>query len=143
MGGTCCSRPAPVTATPIEQTAITLSVPFRPNGAAAISQPCPIKARRYDGLFDGKPVTGTARFAVENGICSATISVTKTMAEWFNVPAQKDAVSLKIISFNTRGAFGRAALVTPYGAHDLRPSGAGKEYIVRFSDTRSLSVSFR
>lgn len=129
--------------TSIEQTAITLSVPFRPSRAAAITRPCPIKATRYDGSFDGKPVTGTARFAVEDGICSATISVTKSMADWFNGPAQKDAESLKIISFNTRGVFGRAALVTPFGAYDLRPSSNDEEYTVHFSDTRSLSVKFR
>ena len=129
--------------TSIEQTAITLSAPFRASRAAEITHPCPIKATRYDGSFDGKPVTGTARFAVEDGICSATISVTKSMADFFNGPAQKDADKLRIIGFNTRGALGRAALVTPFGAYDFKPSAAGKEYVARFSDTRSLAVTFR
>ncbi len=129
--------------TSIEQTAITLSAPFRQSAAPDMSRPCPTKATRYDGSFNGEPVTGTAHFVVEDGICSATISVTKTMADWFKVPAQKDAEPLRIIGFNTRGAFGRAALVTPYGAYDLRPSEAGEEHNARFSDSHSLSVSFR
>jgi len=127
----------------IEQTAITLSAPFRSGGAEPAPRPCPTSARRYDGTFAGKRVSGTASFAVEDGICSGTIAVDKAMADWFDGGPQKDARSIRIIGLDERGGLARAAFVTPFGAYDLRSSPAKGDHSVRFNGTRSLAITFR
>ncbi len=123
-----------------EQTAITLSAPFREPRGDRVSHPCPVSATRYDGSYRDLPLSGSAHFTVENGICIGTISIDGAIADWFNGPPQKDAASLKIIGLDGDGGLAPAALVTPYGAYDLRPD-AGR-YVTRFNSTRSLSVNF-
>ena len=127
----------------IEQTAITLSAPFRAEGRGPASRPCPLAATRYEGTFSGKPVSGDARFVLEEGICSGRIAVSGPMADWFNGPPQKDATSFELIGLDSGGGFSRVALVTPYGAYDLRADEGDGGYIVRFSSTRPLSLTFR
>lgn len=49
-----------------------LTAPFRadPGGPQT---PCPTWASRYTGSFDDKPVIGTARFALHEGICRGAL----------------------------------------------------------------------
>jgi hypothetical protein len=93
-------------------------------------------------MFAGKPVTGGVKFSLEEGICSGTITLGSDMKDWFNAAPQKDAKSIKAVGLDARGRFTRAALVTPFGAYDLRASGTGGEYVARFNSTRSLSITF-
>jgi len=125
----------------IEQTAITLSAPFRQRLRKRGAHPCPVGATRYDGLFKDRPLSGSAHFALEEGICVGTITIDGDIAGWFNGPPQKDAASLKIIGLQAGGGLARAALVIPFGAFDLNPEAAG--YVARFNSTQSLQISFR
>jgi hypothetical protein len=81
-----------------------------------------------------RPQTAPAARRARSGTAGGAI------ADWFNGPPQKDAASLKIIGLDGDGGLAPAALVTPYGAYDLRPD-AGR-YVTRFNSTRSLSVNF-
>lgn len=125
----------------IEQTATVLSAPFRQRLGKRRPYPCPVGATRYDGLFNGYPVSGNAQFALEEGVCVGTISIDGEIAGWFNGPPQNDATSLKIIGLQGGGDLAHAALVTPFGAFALNLEENG--YVARFNSTRSLSVSFR
>lgn len=127
----------------IEQTAITLSAPFRADGAGAVSRACPLDATRYEGLFAGKPISGNVRFALEGQICSGTIMIDGAMADWFDGSSKKNARSIKAIGLDPHGGFARAALVTPFGAYDLRASPGEGDYEARFGSSRSLSIAFR
>ncbi len=127
----------------IEQTAITLSAPFRVEELAQAARPCPLGVTRYDGELGGEPVSGDARFVLEDGMCSGSITVAGAMADWFNGPPQKDATSIDIIGLDSGGGFARAAFVTPIGAYDLRASEAADGYLVRFGGARTLSIVFR
>lgn len=127
----------------IEQTAMVLSAPFRRGTSTATATPCPTQAKTYDGVHNGEPVRGTVSFTVEDGVCSATLSTPKALAGWFHRVTRKDSKSLRIISLDGSGAFGRAALITPFGAYDLRPADQGGSHSVRFNASRSLTISFR
>lgn len=54
----------------IEQTATVLAAPFKP-AAAGARVACPTQSVTYQGEYDGKPLSGTARVS----LCTATISV--------------------------------------------------------------------
>lgn len=127
----------------IEQTAITLSAPFRAGQAGAVARACPLNASRYEGVFGDSPVSGSATFALQDGVCSGRITVDRTMADWFAGSSRKDVQSVEIIGLDSRGGFGRAAFVTPFGAYDLRASDVAGEHVVGFGGTRSLSITFR
>lgn len=127
----------------IEQTVITLSAPFRTDNRDQASRPCPLEATRYEGTFSGKPVNGDARFVLEGGMCSGRIAVSGSMADWFNGPPQKDATSFELIGLDGDGGFSRIAMITPFGAYDLRAGDEAGGYIVRFNDARSLSLTLQ
>jgi CubicO group peptidase (beta-lactamase class C family) len=126
----------------IEQTAIMLAAPF--NAAhSATSVACPTEAATYEGEYDGKPLAGTARVALEDGVCTAVIMVQNAFGEWLNGFPQKDAAMLKIIGVDPNGGFLRAALVTPIGVYDLRTQDGGSRYVASLGATRTISISFR
>ncbi len=127
----------------IEQTAITLSVPFRAKNRDEASRPCPVEATRYEGIFSGQPVSGDAQFMLEGGICSGSIAVSGAIAGWFNGPPQKDATAFELIGLDSGGGFSRVALVTPFGAYDLQADAGDGGYIVRFNSARTLSLTFQ
>ena len=127
----------------IEQTAMTLSAPFRAGQAGAVARACPLIASRYEGTFGDAPVSGNATFALQDGVCSGRITVDKPMADWFDGSSRKDVRSVEIIGLDSRGGFGRAAFVTPFGAYDLRASDIVGDHVVGFGGTRSLSITFR
>lgn len=126
----------------IEQTAIMLAAPFKPTDSTqAVS--CPTKAISYEGEYDGKPVVGEARVVLEDGVCTAVITVQNAFGEWLNSFPQADARTLKIIGVDPQGGFSRAALVTPAGIYDLRTQGGGNRYVALLGGTRSVSINFR
>ncbi len=125
----------------IEQTAITLSAPFRGRADERASRPCPVSATRYEGSFGASPVSGSARFSLDDGVCVGTIDIDGEIAGWFNGPPQNDADSLEIIGLDAGRGLARAALITPFGAFDFRPEAAA--FVAPFNSTRSLSVSFQ
>lgn len=127
----------------IEQTAITLSAPFRADGGAQNARPCPLEATRYEGSFRGEPVSGDAQFVLEDGMCSGRITVSGTMADWFNGPPQKDATSLELIGMDSGGGFSRAALVTPFGAYDLRAVATDGGYSGHLGGQSRFSLTFQ
>jgi len=129
-------------ASSIEQSAMTMSAPFRGTEAWGPPRPCPTQARAYTGTFDDKPVAGTLAFAIENGLCVGVMSVDGAFAKWMNDLPQKDAASVRLVGLDPRGGLARAALVTPAGAYELRPGAAAGAYAARLGPTRSISLTF-
>lgn len=133
----------------IEQTAITLSAPFRVSSAKKMTDPCPINASRYEGSFEGKSVSGNVSFALRNDVCSGKISVDTPMAGWFDRSSRKDVRSVEVISLDADGGLARAAFVTPFGAYELRTTEDGQgvaknmhEYVATFSAKSMLKIKF-
>lgn len=125
----------------IEQTAIMLAAPFDTPAPALPALACPREALRYEGEFDGKPVAGEARFAMQGGHCEGHIAAANGLGDWLDGFEQNDAGALRIIGLDTRGGLSRAALVTPIGIFDLRSQADGR-LLARFSATRALSLRF-
>ena len=126
----------------IEQSAMTLSVPFRPLAARAPSRACPLNVARFEGSFGDKPIAGAARFTIDGGICTGEIPASNALGAWLNGFPQKDAVTLRLIGMDRAGGFSRAALVTPIGAYDLRASGAPDQYQAALAGSRKLTLRF-
>ena len=126
----------------IGQTAMTLAAPFRPLDANAPPRACPVNAARFEGSFGDKPIAGTARFAIDGGICTGEFSASNALGTWVNGFPQKDAVTLRLIGMDRAGGFSRAALVTPIGAYDLRASGTSDEYQALLAGSRALTLRF-
>jgi CubicO group peptidase (beta-lactamase class C family) len=126
----------------IEQTAMLLAAPFQAAGdrPSLPARTCPVEAHGYQADFDGQPFTGSIRFAVEDGICVGTMSLSSgPLRDWLNGFPQRDADSLKLVGLDTRGGLSQAALVTPIGLHDMRADSADSDYLVRFG-SRKLSM---
>lgn len=123
----------------IERTALTIAAPLRPAPMLA-PQPCPVKAQRYSGTFKDEPVAGTARFAVEDGICSATLSADNALGTWLANTSKRKTPGVRLIGIDPGSGFARGALVTPVGAYELRPAANG--YAAVFGGTRSLTIKF-
>lgn len=130
----------------IEQTAMMLAAPFQAETsqappAALPRRDCPRTAARYAGSFDGKPVTGTARFALVGGVCSGRLQVDNALGAWLNGFEQKDARSLELIGLDRDGGLSRAALVTPIGLYDLRAQADGR-WQAAMGGRRALAIAF-
>jgi len=126
----------------IEQTAQMIAAPFHPAGTDATAAPCPVEAVAYDGEYDGEAVTGTARFAVEDGVCVGEIGMANAFGEWLNGFPQKDAATVRIIGVEAGGGLARAALVTPAGVYDLRAQADGG-HAAALGPVRTVSMTFR
>ncbi|GAB3383977.1 serine hydrolase domain-containing protein [Lysobacter fragariae] len=127
----------------IEQTAMMLAASFKFDASvrAPARTACPVHASRYEGEFDGKAFVGTARFTLEEGLCTGTISLpVEPLGAWLNKFPQKDAGSLQVIGIDPRGGFARAALVTPIGIHDLRAQGAEGNFVAKLGSNQVLSI---
>lgn len=124
----------------IEQTAMMLAAPFKPIVA---SEPvvCPTQAVAYKGEYEGKTLAGTAHVVVEDGACTATLSVSNAFGDWLNSFMQKDAETIKLIGLDLDGGFSRAALVTPAGVYDLRAQPAGR-HLASLSEKSAISIQF-
>lgn len=129
-------------ASSIEQSAMTMSAPFRGAEAWGSMRPCPTQAKAYAGAFDDKPIAGTVSFTVENGLCVGVMSVDGPFAKWMNDLPQKDATAVRLVGLDPRGGLARAALVTPAGAYELRPATSVGAYVARLGPTRSVSLTF-
>jgi CubicO group peptidase (beta-lactamase class C family) len=128
----------------IEQTAMMLAAPFKPGAGKPALTASPVHASRYEGEFGGKAIVGTARFTLDAGLCTGTISLpVEPLGAWLNTFPQKDASSLQIIGIDPRGNFARAALVTPIGIHDLRANEVDGNYVARLGSNRTLSIRLR
>ncbi|MEX2526548.1 MAG: serine hydrolase domain-containing protein [Gemmatimonadota bacterium] len=126
----------------IEQTAIMLAAPFMP-AQPATPVTCPTEVVAYEGQYDGAAVSGAAGVTLEDGVCTAVITVQNAFGEWLNSYPQRDAEIVKIISVDASGGFSRAALVTPIGVYDLQAEDRGSRYVAALGGSRSLSISFR
>lgn len=122
----------------IEQTGQMLAAPFTPAPGDAAFVDCPVATTAYDGTYDGKSLTGEARFALEDGLCVGRLSLdgATPLAKWLNDFPQKDAADLPVVSVTPDRGLARAALVTPVGAYDMRSLG-GSRYQVRFGGTQN------
>lgn len=123
----------------IEQTAMMLAAPFDTAVPALSAHACPVDALRYEGEFDGKPVSGDVRFAMQGGHCEGHIVAGDALDDWLDGFEQKDAEALRIIGLDDSGGLSRAALVTPIGIFDLRAQTDGR-LLAQFSATRALSM---
>ena len=124
----------------IDRTARMIAAPYRPLPNGLVATPCPVKAVRYGGSFNGQPVSGAARFAIENGLCTGTIEATGELKAWLSRGPQPGAGELGLVGLDMAAGLGRAGLVTPYGIYDWRaqPDGSFK---VPFGGARELVVT--
>ncbi len=125
----------------IEQTAIMLAAPFRPDTSVA-TVPCPIQSISYQGEYNGKSLLGTARVTLDDNVCTVTIGVDNVFGEWLSSFPQKDAEVLKIIGLDRDGGFSRAALVTPIGVYDLRVQPGGDRYLASLGGKSTVWIEF-
>lgn len=124
----------------IDRTARMIAAPHRllPNGL--IATPCPVSAVRYSGTFNGEPISGTARFALEDGLCTGAIEATGEFKTWLSRGPQPGATELKLIGLDRAAGLARAGLVTPYGIYDWRAQLDGS-FKVPFGGARDLVVT--
>lgn len=122
----------------IERTAMMLAAPFRHR--AVSRSVCPVGATAYSGQFDGVPVSGQARFALRDGICIGRLSAGGALSAWIDPFPQRDAETLTVIGFAANGGLDRAALVTPVGVFDLRPTDGPGRHAATIGRTRELTL---
>lgn len=125
----------------IEQSAAMLAAPFRAQPAIENAS-CPRKVRQFSGTLGETPVSGTASFALEAGLCIGTLSLEGEFASYFKAAIQSQRNQLRIVGIGASGGIGRAGLVTPFGIYDLRMQPDGS-LTSRFSQTRELRLSLR
>jgi serine beta-lactamase-like protein LACTB, mitochondrial len=125
----------------IEQSAMMIAAPFKPEPAGLVASPCPTKVAHYEGKFGDSRVAGASRFAFENGVCVGEIVLDKLLADYFNAFPQRDALKLRVIGIDPSGGLPRAALVTPIGIYDFRAQADGS-YCARFGPKRALSLTY-
>lgn len=109
----------------IEGSAAMLAAPHQAPPRGLVSADCPLEASRYAGEFRGQPISGTATFVVEDGLCIGTLPLNGDAKAWFDDFPQKDAPHLRLVGLDARPGLSRAALVTPLGLHDLRAEADG------------------
>lgn len=127
----------------IDQTAMMIAAPFKSSAAHSGAVPCPTDAVAYEGEYDGAPLSGSASFRLEDGICVGQVGVDNAFGAWLNSFPQKDASTLQIIGLDPDGGLGRAALVTPIGVFDLRVGDASGRHVAALSATRAFSMTLR
>ena len=123
----------------IDRTARMIAAPHPAVPKALVATECPVKTARYRGSFDGKPVAGAARFAVEQGLCVGSIEAAGELRQWLSGGSQKAAGELKLVGLDGAGGLGRAGLVTPYGIYDWRAAADGS-FRTPFGGSRGLVV---
>ncbi len=130
------------TVSAIDVTAQMLSAPFLADQNQGTTVPCPVTATAYEGLYDSKPIQGTARFAIETDVCVGELSIAPGHAfgDWVNGFPQGDIDTLKVIGVDADSGLTRAALVTPLGLYDLRVQKDG-QYQVSFGGNRNVTLT--
>lgn len=124
----------------IEQTAQMLAAPFLPPPATP-AMPCPLAATTQQAWYGDAASQGAVRFAMIDGICVGELPIPPNLAARFDNYLQRRATRLTIIGIDAAGGLARAALVTPMGAFDLRPTGDGR-YRADFSATSHILLKF-
>jgi serine beta-lactamase-like protein LACTB len=123
----------------IDRSARMIGAPHRALPMGLTATACPLKVVRYSGTFEGQPVEGTARFAVNNGICTGSIEANGALKQWLSGGAQKAAGALRLVGLDQASGLARAGFVTPYGIYDWRAQPDGS-FTVPFGGTRQLVV---
>lgn len=126
----------------IEQSAMMIAAPFKPAPAGLVASKCPSDASRYVGRLGDVPVSGQAKFAVEDGVCVGDLIIDQGFGDFLNNGPQRDASKLRIVGIDAAGGLSRAALVTPIGVYDFRAQ-SDASHSVRFGPKRVLSVTFQ
>jgi CubicO group peptidase (beta-lactamase class C family) len=124
----------------IDRSARMIAAPHRPLPKALVTKACPVKAARYSGTFNGKPIQGIARFNLDAGLCVGSIEATGELQQWLSGGSQKAAGDLRLVGLDGVGGLARAGLVTPYGIYDWRAAADGS-FKVPFGGTRDLVVT--
>ncbi len=123
----------------IDQSAQVLAAPFRAAPSGLVPRACPTTAKRYSGTFGGEAVSGTARFAVVDGLCTGTLENGGALTKYFGSGPQPGTAPMKVIGMAADGSLPRGGLVTPYGIYDWRAAGPGR-FVTKFGPTRTLDV---
>jgi len=122
----------------IRETAQMLAAPFQERTTGQLVA-CPLTATRFEGRFREQPIRGAARFWIDGGVCRGHISGDNAFGASFNAYPQRDSAMLAIIATRADAQLGRAALVTPAGAYDLRITPDG-QHQVRFGSGHTLTI---
>jgi serine beta-lactamase-like protein LACTB, mitochondrial len=123
----------------IEKSAQLLAAPFRAAPEGLVATDCPVGARRYEGSFNGEPVSGAARFTQEAGLCTGRIEAMGSLRAFLDGGMQSRAGELRVVGIDASGGLARAGLVTPFGIYDLRATADGG-FRAAFGGTRNLSI---
>lgn len=123
----------------IEATTTTLAAPFLRDFDAA-EAPCPVRTRRYDGVFNGAAVSGAARFRIDGGVCVGDVSIDGAMADWLNGFPQGDAQALHVIAYDKGDGFSGGAIITPIGAFEISRTPGGA-YAARIGASRDFKFT--
>ncbi|NML05022.1 serine hydrolase domain-containing protein [Sphingomonas sp. G-3-2-10] len=124
----------------IEKSAFAIAAPLRPAPVLA-AKPCPLKAARYTGALNGEAIAGTASFAMEGGLCTATLSADNALGKWIGGTTRNSNPRLRFIGIDPNGGLPRGALISPFGAWEMRPDPAGA-YAIQLGTNRSLTLNF-
>lgn len=123
----------------IEQSAALLAAPFRQQPPLEAAS-CPVERRSFTGTLGETRVAGTARFALEGGLCIGTLSLEGDFANYYKAATQSKRDRLRIVGIDGKGGIGRAGLITPFGIFDLRKQRDGS-LTTRFSAKQELRLS--
>jgi len=124
----------------IDDTAAMLAAPF----VEAPDMPpemCPVEAVSYSAMMNDDAMTGSAAFAMEDGICVGRIALSEdgALAKWLSDTADTPVRQVAVIGLHSGGTFVRGALVTPIGVYDLRRKG--EVMSVKLNPTRSMTLT--
>lgn len=125
----------------IDRTGQSLAAPFLAAPPGTPTLPCPVDSMAYEGRFEDKAVSGTARFAMEDGLCVGRLGVAgdNPAGAWLNGFSTDDAAELAVVGVTADGGLGRAALITPIGAYEMRALDDGR-LETRFGAARVLTL---
>jgi serine beta-lactamase-like protein LACTB, mitochondrial len=124
----------------IEQTAQMLAAPFLPQPASAPVL-CPVGMTTQRAWIGDAASKGAVRFVVNKGLCMGELPMPPVLAARFDGFLQRRATMLTIIGIDATGGLARAALVTPMGVFDLRPTGDGR-HRATLNGTNSIVLQF-
>lgn len=109
----------------IERTAEMIAAPFLAAPAADPDAPCPVGARTFEGSFGSEPVAGVVQFRLEGDLCRGVLSADHALGAWMNRMPNREADRFEIIALRADRRLGRAAFISPIGAHELRRAADG------------------
>lgn len=123
----------------IEQTAMMLAAPFRPQPAGLRAVACPTNAVRYRGRMGARRFEGPVVFHLADGRCIGELGAVNALGEHFASARAWPQRTLRVVALAADSGLARAALVTPYGLYDLRALDA-QRFSARLGDELSLEL---